>query len=192
MSERPRNLSHRVRSYFEGRAERLLMPFLEQAVNDVEVIIVDNEKEALILESELIRHHKPRFNIKLREGGNFVYLRLDPHETYPRLEVTRYLKKDGARYFGPYPAARALRQTLRVLDTYFGLCTCADHYPEVHERSCLLCEISRFPGSPVRPLSPPEYQRQVEDAVAFLEGRKTGTAPFAAPAHGGGFGRTAI
>ncbi len=167
-----RNLNRRVRSYFEGRDQRSLAPFLEQAVSDIETIVVDNEKEALLLENELIKLHQPLFNIKLKEGGNFVYLRLDPAESYPRLEVTRQVRKDGARYFGPYPAARALRETLRVVNRYFKLRTCSDHDPSQHETPCLLCQISRFPQPSVYDIPPEEYRHHVEDAIKFLEGRK--------------------
>jgi excinuclease ABC subunit C len=167
-----KNLRKRVRAYFEGRDERMLIPFLEQAVSDVETIIVENEKEALLLENELIKIHKPRFNIKLKEGGNFVYLRLHPGEAYPRLEVTRQVRKDGARYFGPYPAARALRETLRIMNRHFRLRTCTDHDPSQHERPCLLCQISDFPEPSVYDIPPEEYRRHVLDAIRFLEGKK--------------------
>lgn len=176
-----KNLNKRVRSYFEGggrggpphrRDERVQIPFLEESVADIETVVVSTEKEALILENELIKRHKPPFNIKLREGGNFVYLKLDPRKDYPRLEVTRQVTADGARYFGPYPAARALRETLRVINRHFQLRTCADHDPRSHQRPCLLCQISRFPAPSVFDIPREEYRRHVEDAIAFLEGRK--------------------
>jgi excinuclease ABC subunit C len=168
-----KNLNKRVRSYFEGgRDERVQIPFLEEAVADLETIVVGNEKEALILENELIKRHKPPFNIKLREGGNFVYLKLDPSKDYPRLEVTRVVQRDEARYFGPYPAARALRETLRVINRHFQLRTCADHDPRQHQRPCLLCQISRFPAPSVYDIPREEYRRHVADAIKFLEGKK--------------------
>ncbi len=168
-----KNLNKRVRSYFEGgRDERVQIPFLEKAVANIEAIVVANEKEALILENELIKRHKPPFNIRLRAGGNFVYLKLDPRKAYPRLEVTRVVQQDGARYFGPYPAAKALRETLRVINRHFHLRTCADHDPRRHPRPCLLCQISHFPAPSVYDIPPEEYRRHVEDAIRFLEGRK--------------------
>jgi len=168
-----KNLHKRVRSYFEGgREERLQIPVLESLVADIEAVVVGTEKEALILENELIKQHKPPFNIKLREGGNFVYLKLDPRPDYPRLEVTRMVRPDGARYFGPYPLARALRETLRVINRHFQLRTCAEHDPRSHQRPCLLCQISRFPAPSVFDIPKEEYRRHVEDAIAFLEGRQ--------------------
>jgi excinuclease ABC subunit C len=168
-----KNLRIRLKTYFAGtKDERALMPFLTQDIADIETVVGGNEKEALILENELIKRHKPRYNIKLKEGGTFVYLRLDLDPTYPRLEVTRRVKADGARYFGPYPAARALRETLRVMNRYFKLRTCSDHDPARHKRPCLLCQISTFPESSVYDIPSEEYHRHVKDAVSFLQGKK--------------------
>ncbi len=168
-----KNLRNRLMTYFTGtKDERALMPFLTEEIADIETVVGGNEKEAFILENELIKRHKPRFNIKLKEGGTFVYLRLDIDQTYPRLEVTRQVKKDGARYFGPYPAARALRDTLRVINRYFKLRTCSDHDPARHRRPCLLCKISTFPESSVYDIPSKEYRRHVRDAVRFLQGEK--------------------
>jgi excinuclease ABC subunit C len=168
------NLSRRVRSYFEGRGdERMLLPFLEREVADIDFIVVRNEKAALLLEAELIKQHQPRFNVKLKGGERWVYLRLDPRPAYPRLEVTRTVKDDGARYFGPYVAARALRETLQLVNRYFQLRTCSDHDPREHkERPCLLCQIARFPEPSVYDIPPDVYQRHVKDAILFLEGKK--------------------
>jgi excinuclease ABC subunit C len=167
------DLRRRVRSYFvAAHDDRAFMPFLEREVATVEAIVVRNEKEALLLENELIKRHQPRFNIRLREGGQFVYLRLDDREQYPSLQVVRGVKDDGARYFGPYPAARALRETLRVVNRHFQLRTCTDHDPRSHARPCLLCQISRFPEPSVYDIAPGDYRSRVQDAVRFLEGRQ--------------------
>ena len=168
-----KNLHKRLMTYFSGPGDqRALMPFLTQEVADIETMVGRNETEALILENKLIKQYKPKFNIKLKEGGTFVYLRLDPSETYPRLEVTRQIKKDGARYFGPYPVAQALRQTLRIMNRYFKLRTCSDHDPVRHKRPCLLCQISTFPEPSVYDIPLGKYHRHVEDAISFLQGNK--------------------
>jgi excinuclease ABC subunit C len=168
------NLRARVRSYFTRSDVRAFVPLLDSVLGDVETIIVRNEKEALLLENELVRRHRPRFNIKLQDGKNFVYLRLDPRETHPRLEVTRRVQEDGARYFGPYPLAHALRETLRVVNRHFRLRTCSDHDPASHKgRPCLLCQIARFPTPSVYDIPPEEYRRHVRDAILFLEGKRT-------------------
>lgn len=168
------NLRDRVRAYFGERDPRAFVPLLKERLGDIDTIVVRNEKEALLLENELIRRYKPRFNVRPREGRNFVYLRLDLEKTYPRLEVTRNVADDGARYFGPYPLARALRDTLRVVNRHFRLRTCSDHDAAAHrERPCLLCQIARFPAPSVYDIPPEEYRRHVEDAVLFLEGKRT-------------------
>lgn len=168
------NLRDRVRSYFSRSDPRAFVPLLGRVLGDIEVMRVRNEKEALLLENELVRRYKPRFNIKLLDGRNFVYLRLDTRATYPRLEVTRHRQEDGARYFGPYPLAHALRETLRVANRHFGLRTCSDHDPASHaRRACILCQIARFPAPTVYDIPPEEYRRHVDDAILFLEGKQT-------------------
>ena len=167
------NLRERLHSYFSGGDSRFFVPLLGQMLADLETVLVGNEKEALLLENELIRRYKPRFNVRPKEGKNFIYLRLDIAQRYPRLEVTRQVRGDGARYFGPYPLAHALRQTLGVINRYFKLRTCSDHDPATHKRPCLLCQIAHFPAPSVYDIPPDEYRRHVQDAILFLEGKKT-------------------
>lgn len=168
------DLRARVRSYFEKTGDgRAFVQLLGDVLRDVEVIVVDNEKEALILENQLIRKYSPRFNAKHRDGHSFVHLRIDPRKSYPRLEVVRRVEDDGARYFGPYPLARSLRDTLRVVNRAFHLRTCSDHDARHHKRPCLLCQISRFPVPSVYDIPEEQYRRNVEDAIAFLEGKRT-------------------
>jgi excinuclease ABC subunit C len=167
------NLRDRLGAYLRGGDTRAFIPLLDQLLGDVETIPVRNEKEALLLENELVRRWKPRFNIKQLDGKNFVWLRLDAREPYPRLEVTRRVQDDGARYFGPYPLARALRETLRLVNRHFQLRTCSDHDPASHRgRPCVLCQIARFPVPSVYDIPPEVYRRHVDDAILFLEGKR--------------------
>lgn len=168
-----RSLRARVRSYFAGEGDgRPFVASLERLLGDVETLLVDSDKEALLLEAELVRRHRPRFNVQLQGGRNFIYLRLDTRRPWPRLEVVRQVQRDGARYFGPYPAATALRETLRVVNRAFQLRTCADHAEPHRRRPCLLCRIARFPTPSVYDIPPDEYRRHVDDAIRFLEGRR--------------------
>jgi excinuclease ABC subunit C len=167
------NLRDRVGSYLGRGDQRAFVPLLDRILGDVETIVVKTEKEALLLENELVSRYKPRFNVKLRNGRNFIYLRLDPRQRYPRLEVTRQVRNDGARYFGPYPLARALRDTLRVVNRHFKLRTCSDHDARGHKRPCVLCQIARFPAPSVYDIPADEYRRHVEGAILFLQGKKT-------------------
>ena len=123
------NLRSRVRQYFRpGGDERFFVAagFLGKAVQDVETIVVSSSKEALLLENHLIKKHQPRFNVKLRDDKNFISLRLSATHPYPRLEVVRRIRKDGARYFGPYSSASSIRETLGIVNRHFHLRTCTD------------------------------------------------------------------
>src|SRR2546423_14558319 len=122
------NLRARVGQYFQERSSdtRAFIPFLEDLLADVEVMITPSENDAARLENELIKTYRPRFNIKLRDDKNFISLRLSNTHPYPRLEVVRRVRKDGARYFGPYASASAVRGTLAIVNRHFQLRTCTD------------------------------------------------------------------
>ncbi len=171
------NLRSRVRSYFDaGRGDdRLFVPLLEDLLGDIEVIVTRSEKEAVLLENELIKKHKPRFNVRLRDDKDFIVLRLDERHPYPRLEVRRAREKrvPGARYFGPYSSASSIRETLRVVNRHFQLRTCNDHVFDHRKRPCILYQIKRCPAPCVYEVPQDEYRRSVEDAIEFLEGRET-------------------
>jgi excinuclease ABC subunit C len=167
------NLRNRVRSYFTRGASdtRAFVALLDRVLADIETVVVSTEKEALLLENELIKKHRPRFNVQLRDDKNFLCLRLDTKHPYPRLETVRRPKKDGARYFGPYASAASIRETLRLVNRFFQLRTCADHVLEHRKRPCLLHQIGRCPAPCVFPISPEAYRKNVEAVILFLEGR---------------------
>jgi len=167
------NLRSRVRSYFHraGSDSRAFIPLLDRLLEDVDTVLVHSEKEALLLENELIKKHKPRFNVQLRDDKNFICLRLDVTHPYPRLEVVRRFKRDGAHYFGPYSSASAIRETLRIINRYFQLRTCSDHALANRRRPCLLYQIGRCPAPCVYPIPEEEYQRSVQEVILFLQGK---------------------
>jgi len=166
------NLRNRVRSYFTRTTDsRAFIPLLDELVGDLDTVLVGNEKEALLLENELIKKHKPRFNVQLRDDKNFICLRLATNQPYPRLEVVRRFKKDGARYFGPYSSASSIRETLRIINRYFQLRTCSDHALENRRRPCILYQINRCPAPCVYPISEEAYAKSVEEVILFLEGK---------------------
>ncbi len=171
------SLRARVRQYFDaGRGDdRIFVPLLEDLLGDIEVIVTRSEKEAVLLENELIKKHRPRFNVRLRDDKDFIVLRLDEHHAYPRLEVRRAREKRvaGARYFGPYSSASSIRETLRIVNRHFQLRTCTDHVFDHRKRPCILYQIQRCPAPCVYEVPPEEYRQSVEDAVEFLEGRET-------------------
>jgi excinuclease ABC subunit C len=170
------SLRSRVRSYFDaGRGdERAFVALLDELLGDIDVIVTSSEKEAILLENELIKQHQPRFNIRLRDDKDFIVLRLDERHAYPRLEVwrARQRKDDGARYFGPYSSASSIRETLRVVNRWFQLRTCTDHVFAHRKRPCILYQIHRCPAPCVYEVPPQDYRQAVEDAIEFLEGRE--------------------
>src|SRR5512136_3246319 len=168
------SLRARVRSYFDRSGDdRFFIPLLDEMLGDIDVVVTRSEKEAVLLENELIKKHRPRFNLQLRDDKDFIVLRLDRRHPYPRIEVARarLRKDDGARWFGPYSSASSIRETLRLVNRWFQLRTCTDHVLDHRKRPCILYQIHRCPAPCVYDVPPEEYARSVEDAVAFLEGR---------------------
>src|SRR5438093_2914982 len=122
-----KSLRDRVRGYFSGSDERAFVALLDHLLADLEVVLTNSEKEAMLVENDLIKEHQPRFNVRLVDDKRFLCLRLDTRQIYPRLEVVRRFQKDTARYFGPYHSAHSIRETLRIVNRHFQLRTCSDH-----------------------------------------------------------------
>src|SRR5437868_3586543 len=167
------SLRARVAQYFQERTgdSRIFIPFLEDLLSDIEVMITPSEKDAILLENELIKRYRPRFNIRLRDDKNFISLRLSRTHPYPRLEVVRRVRKDGARYFGPYSSASSIRETLSIVNRHFQLRTCTDQVMANRRRPCLQYQIKRCPAPCVYSVPEEEYQRSVEEVALFLEGK---------------------
>jgi len=180
-----KNLRTRVRQYFRpGGDERFFVAagFLGRAVADLETIVVSSSKEALLLENHLIKKHQPRFNVKLRDDKQYLVLRLEDPTTdpeaptakrtlFPRVEVVRNIRDDGANYFGPYHSATSARETLRTLNRHFQLRTCTDHVLETRGRPCLQYQIKRCSGPCAVDVPATVYAEQVEDVKMFLSGK---------------------
>src|SRR5579871_4218467 len=170
-----KNLRARLKSYFLGGDTRIFVQYLEHILADIEVLVVRNDIEALLLERELIHKYQPRFNISLRDDKNYILLKLKrpaPHgrkkDVYPRLQIVRKAKKDGARYFGPYPSASRLRTTVDLIHKYFMLRTCTDNVIENRARPCIQYQIDRCPAPCVYNI--PDYAVEVENTALFLSG----------------------
>ena len=166
-----RRLRARVRQYFNGTDTRHFVPFLAGTLGDIETVVTSNDKEALLLENNLIKRHKPRFNVKLRDDKQFLVLRLDPKAKWPRLELVRRMRQDGSYYFGPYHSANSARHTLRVVNRYFKLRTCTDYTLAHRSRPCLQHQIGRCPAPCVYPVDAGAYAAQVKNVGLFLNGR---------------------
>src|SRR3982750_4032516 len=167
------NLRSRVAQYFQAASSdtRYFIPFLEDLLGDVEVMITPSEKDAVLLENEVIKKDRPRCNVKLRDDKNFISLRLSNTHPYPRLEVVRRVKKDGARYFGPFASAPAIRETLSIVNRHFQLRTCTDSVMSNRRRPCLQYQIKRCPAPCVYSVPQDEYRRSVDEVALFLEGK---------------------
>ncbi len=170
-----KNLRSRVRSYFvEGRAEDAKTGSLLREAVDVDYIVVDNEKEALALENNLIKQKKPRFNILLRDDKTYPYVKLTLGERFPRVYVTRRLKKDGSQYYGPYFPANLAYRIVDLIHRHFLIPSCKVDLNRFHPRACLQYYIGRCLGPCVQGLTTPAaYEEAVRDVKLFLEGRQT-------------------
>ena len=170
-----KNLRSRVASYFhEGRWEDAKTgPLVREAV-DVDYIVVANNKEALALENNLIKQRKPRFNILLRDDKTYPYVKLTLGERWPRVYVTRRLRKDGSAYYGPYFPANLAYRIVDLIHRNFLIPSCKVDLTRFHPRPCLQYYIRRCLGPCVQELSTPDaYQEAVRDVKLFLEGRPT-------------------
>lgn len=166
------DLRSRVRSYFTGHDPRPFVAHLDRLLVDVEVIVTGNPKEALLLENTLIKKHRPRFNFMLRDDKNYLSLRIDERAEWPRVELVRAIRRDGASYFGPYHSAQSARKTLTVLNRHFRLRTCPDAQLYNRSRPCLQYQIKRCPGPCVLPVDRDAYLDDVRHAALFLAGRE--------------------
>jgi excinuclease ABC subunit C len=167
-----RNLHARVRAYFGGTDERAMIPFLVSRVRMVAFIVTATEKEALILENTLIKEHRPRYNVNFRDDKSYYHLRIDLAQPFPRFELVRRPRKDGATCFGPYPSSAAARETLRFLQSLFPLRTCRDREMKIRRRPCLEHQIRRCLAPCAGLVEEAAYRELVRDAVAFMEGRE--------------------
>jgi excinuclease ABC subunit C len=170
-----KNLRSRVASYFhEGRWEDAKTGTLVREAVDVDYIVVANNKEALALENNLIKQRKPRFNILLRDDKTYPYVKLTLGERWPRVYVTRRLRKDGSAYYGPYFPANLAYRIVDLIHRNFLIPSCKVDLTRFHPRPCLQYYIKRCLGPCVQELTTPEvYQEAVRDVKLFLEGRPT-------------------
>src|SRR4051794_15142606 len=172
-----KSLRNRVRSYFsEDKLGDIKTGTLISEACDVDYILVDNEKEALALENNLIKQYKPRFNILLRDDKTYPYVKVT-NEKYPRVYVTRRLRKDGATYFGPFFPANLAHRLVHFIHRHFQVPSCKVDLTRFHPKACLQFHIHRCLGPCVQGLTTDEaYASAVRDVKFFLEGRHTDLA----------------
>jgi excinuclease ABC subunit C len=169
------NLRTRVRSYFSrGGDGRVQVPKLVERTSDVDVLVVPTVKDALLLENELIKQHKPPFNVRLRDDKQYLVLRLDPREEWPRLTMHRRFGSDGAQYFGPYTSSSGMRESISHLRRIFPLRSCTDSVFKDYARRgrpCIEFEMKRCTGPCCGRVEPAGYAELVEGTALFLRGR---------------------
>ncbi|HLM59123.1 MAG TPA: excinuclease ABC subunit UvrC [Pyrinomonadaceae bacterium] len=168
-----KNLRNRVRSYFQsGRGHDRKTRELVRRISDLEFIVTDTEVEALVLESNLIKRHKPRYNVLLKDDKQYPHLKLTVGEPFPRVMITRRIQRDGSLYFGPYLPASLARRTIDLINRTFQLRTCDIEIDGRLPRPCLEYHIKRCLGPCVKDLCrPDEYAESVRDVRMFLEGK---------------------
>ena len=169
-----KQLRNRLRSYFSAGGDgRLHIPLLMEKVRRIEVIITDTEKEALLLENTLIKQHRPRYNIELRDDKTYVSVRIDLNDPFPMMQIVRQVKNDGAHYFGPYSSASAIRETLKEIYRIFPLRHSAMDRCRKRGRPCLFHQIGQCSAPCHGKISQQDYRRLVDGVVQLLEGRES-------------------
>jgi excinuclease ABC subunit C len=167
-----KDLKKRTSSYLRGSVAGDIKTrvFIGKATA-IEYIVTSGEKEALLLEASLIKKHRPRYNVVLRDDKNYPALRIDPRDPFPRLEVVRRFQKDKALYFGPYPSAYSVRETLKVLTQLFPLRHCKGRKLIQRERPCLNHSLGHCLGACAGKVSQEEYRKAVNEVILFLQGK---------------------
>jgi excinuclease ABC subunit C len=166
------NLRSRLRSYFHASAmENNKTRHMVRRIQDIDWIVVDSELEALILEMNLIKKHRPHFNVRLKDDKRYPYIKVHWADPFPKLTVTRYMVNDGSRYFGPYTSVWAVHQTLDVLRRIFSYLTCDRDITGEDQRACLYYDIKLCSAPCIGAINQEDYRQAIDDLCQFLNGR---------------------
>ena len=165
------DLRNRVRSYFVSRPPTHKLRRLASTIADIDFIVTDSEQEAIILENNLIKKHKPRYNVRLKDDKSYPYLKITISEEWPRAHITRRLTDDGSRYFGPFASVTSLRQTMNLLNKLFAYRTCKKPITGTNRRPCLKYHIKNCSGPCIGAIDPGDYKEIVRQVILFLEGK---------------------
>ena len=168
-----KNLKNRVSSYFKTQAASPKQRAMVNKVAAIEVTVTRTEGEALLLESQQIKRYMPRYNICLRDDKSYPYIYISSQQDYPRITFHRGAKKKKGQYFGPYPSAGAVRETLKLLQKIFPVRQCEDSYYLNRARPCLQYQIERCTAPCVGLIDSDAYAEDVHHTVLFLEGRSS-------------------
>lgn len=166
-----KNIRDRVRSYFRSAAKDTKTKLLAESIRSIDFILTTNEKEAFLLENNLIKQHAPKYNIVLKDDKSYLSLKLTVKDDYPGLFATRKIVDDGSIYFGPYPHGREVRDILKLMQQLYPIRKCTDSVFRKRKRACILFEIGKCPGPCVMPVDAAEYAGTIEQVRDFLSGR---------------------
>jgi excinuclease ABC subunit C len=166
-----KNLKNRVSSYFRSNAASPKQQAMVAKVAAIEVTVTHTEGEALLMESQQIKRHKPRYNISLRDDKSYPYVFISSYHDFPQLTFHRGAKKRKGKYFGPYPSASAVKETLKLLQKLFPVRQCEDSYYNARSRPCLQYQIERCTAPCVGLISKEQYQSDVDNTILFLQGQ---------------------
>lgn len=169
-----KNLKKRVRQYFQSKNHAPKIEAMIRNIVEFEYIIVDNEVEALILEANLIKKHRPKYNTLLRDDKQYPYIKISAQEKYPRIYKVREVKKDGAKYFGPYPSAYAVNEIIDIIGSLYKLRKCSLKLDgsKKNQRPCLNYHINRCTAPCMGNVDSKEYKEEVNKAISFLTGKE--------------------
>ncbi len=169
-----KNLRQRIKQYFiPGRDGRLMVPYLVSKIEDIHTIVVSSEKEALLLENNLIKQHKPKYNALLKDDRSYIALKISLEDEWPTVRLIRYrgIPESKGLYFGPYTSAKAARQTLDLLHRLFPLRQCSDQELARRVRPCLLFQMKRCAGPCGNQCTREEYRQHLDRTIKFLKGQ---------------------
>lgn len=168
-----KSLKKRVSSYFKSIAVTPKQQVMVGKIAAIEVIVTQTEGEALLLESQLIKRYKPRYNICLRDDKSYPYIYISSHHDFPRITFHRGAKNKKGKYFGPYPSAGSVRETLKILQKIFPIRQCEDSYYKNRSRPCLQYQINRCTAPCVGLIKQNEYAQELDNTILFLEGKRS-------------------
>jgi excinuclease ABC subunit C len=167
-----KNLRSRVRSYLgDSKDHSSKTKFLVRQIEQIEYILTKTEVEAFLLEASLIKKHRPRYNIRLKDDKSYPYIRVSMKDVYPRMYLSRKVQKDGSLYFGPYTSGSAVFGTIRFLNRTFMIRDCKDSFMSSRKRPCMTHQIGRCTAPCVGYITPEAYKEDIKSVVAFLRGK---------------------
>jgi len=166
-----RDLKKRLSSYFSAKQQDVKTYALLQHVKNIDITVTHTENEALLLECNLIKKHKPHYNILFRDDKSYPYILITDDVPYPQIGFYRGNKKRGGIFFGPFPHAKAIRETINLIEKLFKIRNCSNHFFASRQRPCMQYQIGRCTGPCVGLVSPKEYNQQVRHAILFLQGK---------------------